>query len=213
MKYYYLMRIKAKKVTLVTVLFFICVSLFAQNNVFREDNQLTFKESESYKTINFRVDFLNSDQQIKSFLQLFKGNNNFFNVEYNAVSKICNIESKLSIDKTNVVYLTGNAGYKISEYSEKVNLMIQMPVVSADERAKIEADREEQNRILNAWPADFPQFIDTGNSEYDNKDYKKRKDEWIKNNPEKYKAISSSSKKNETDEEKQERIKRENFNK
>ncbi len=213
MKYYFTNCNFSKKGIILGLLFFIFFPLFSQNNVFREDNQLKFKESESYKTISFRVDFLNSNEQIQNFLNLFKGKSDYFNAEYNALSKLCNIESKLTVDKTAIVYLTGSSGYKISEYSETVNLFVQMPAVSAEDRAKIEADRDEQNRILNEWPKDFPQFIDTGNPEKDNADYKKRKDEWIQKNPEKYKAISTSSKTIETNEEKQERIKRENYNK
>lgn len=38
----------------------------------------------------------------------------------------------------------------------------------------------------------FPIFIDTGNPENDHVDYRKRKDQWIKENPESYKKMHTS---------------------
>lgn len=38
---------------------------------------------------------------------------------------------------------------------------------------------------------EIPKFVDTGNPEYDNQVFKNSKDEWIKNNPEKYKILHS----------------------
>jgi hypothetical protein len=37
---------------------------------------------------------------------------------------------------------------------------------------------------------EMPTYTDTGNPEYDNEIFKKKKDEWIKNNPEKYKKLN-----------------------
>lgn len=38
-------------------------------------------------------------------------------------------------------------------------------------------------------PQDFPKFEDTGNPEIDKENYFKRKEKWISENPEKYKAL------------------------
>lgn len=38
-------------------------------------------------------------------------------------------------------------------------------------------------------PADFPRLANTGNPEKDQADYARAKAEWIKNNPERYKAM------------------------
>ena len=40
-------------------------------------------------------------------------------------------------------------------------------------------------------PADFPKYIDTGNPETDRMNYKKAKDEWIKQHPKEYKEINN----------------------
>ncbi len=47
--------------------------------------------------------------------------------------------------------------------------------------------------------ADYPQFINTGNPEKDNQDFKKRKQQWINANPEKYKQISNPGMPSESD--------------
>ena len=39
----------------------------------------------------------------------------------------------------------------------------------------------------------FPKYVDTGNPEKDRDTYKVAKAEWIKNNPEKYKAMMTTS--------------------
>lgn len=204
---------KARTALLFFFVYFSLFSAFSQNKVFREDNKLKYKEEESYKTISFKVDFIENSNQVNTFIKLFKANPDIFNVSYNLVSKTCLIDSKLNIDNKSIVSITGPAGYKTSEYSEKVNLLIQMPNISREEREKIEYDRAEQNRITNNWPADFPKFINTGNPAKDNEDYKDRKTEWIKNNPEKYKAISSSSKHFETEAEKKEKLEKDNSKK
>ena len=47
--------------------------------------------------------------------------------------------------------------------------------------------------------SDYPKFINTGNPEKDNQDFKKRKQEWINANPEKYKQISNPGMPSESD--------------
>jgi hypothetical protein len=47
--------------------------------------------------------------------------------------------------------------------------------------------------------SDYPQFINTGNPEKDNEDFKKRKREWIMAHPEKYKQISNPGMPSESD--------------
>jgi nitrate/TMAO reductase-like tetraheme cytochrome c subunit len=47
----------------------------------------------------------------------------------------------------------------------------------------------EQYRKENNVPEDFPRFIDTGNPKNDLDNYYKAKQEWIKNNPEKFEKI------------------------
>lgn len=56
-------------------------------------------------------------------------------------------------------------------------------------------------------PADFPKFIDTGNPKSDNYNYQKAKENWILENPEKYKIIINYGK--TTDSENQEKISKE----
>lgn len=163
----------------------------------------------SYKSITFKVEFLENANQVNTFLKLLKESTDILNVQFDEQSKTCTVDSKLNIDIKSIVSITGSAGYKTSEFSEKVNLLIQMPNISHEEREKIEYDREQQNRIIDNWPSDFPKFVDTGNPTKDNADYKNKKDEWIKNNPEKYITISSSSRKFETEAEKNERIEKE----
>lgn len=47
--------------------------------------------------------------------------------------------------------------------------------------------------------SDYPQFINTGNIQKDNEDFKTRKLEWINAHPEKYKQISSPTAPSEID--------------
>jgi hypothetical protein len=47
--------------------------------------------------------------------------------------------------------------------------------------------------------SDYPQFINTGNIQKDNEDFKTRKLEWINANPEKYKQISGPTAPSESD--------------
>ncbi len=47
----------------------------------------------------------------------------------------------------------------------------------------------EQYRKENNVPEDFPRFIDTGNPKKDLDNYYKAKQEWIKNNPERFEKI------------------------
>jgi hypothetical protein len=44
-----------------------------------------------------------------------------------------------------------------------------------------------------AIPDDFPKFVNTGNALYDQEVYDKAKSEWIRNNPERYKAMLESN--------------------
>ncbi len=46
-----------------------------------------------------------------------------------------------------------------------------------------------QSNSIKSLPADFPKYKDTGNPEADKLDYKTRKEKWISENPERYKAL------------------------
>lgn len=204
---------KTLQVLLFLIIYFSLNTVFAQNKIIREDNKLTYKETESYKSICFKVEHIINTDQANSLINLLKTDPSIFKVSFDIVKKECRIDARLEIDKNRIINLTGPSGYKVYEYTEQVNLLIEMPKISYVEREKIESDREEQNRIINNWPDDFPQFINTGNPAKDNEDYKKRKDAWIKNNPEKYKTISSGSKHFESEKEKKDRQDRENIKK
>lgn len=197
------------------VLLFLCafsnlVSSYAQNAVIREDNKLTYKNDESYKTISFNVVTIDSKPTADKFISLLKSNADIFDVSFDIGSKQCVVKSKLNVDKKTIINITGPAGFKTSEYAEKVNLMIKMPDITHEERAKIEYDREQQNRVIDNWPADFPKYVNTGNTKKDDADYAAKKAEWVAKNPEKYKTISTSSRKFEPETEKKERMAKEN---
>ena len=51
--------------------------------------------------------------------------------------------------------------------------------------------RHAQNQKTSKLPSDFPKYINTGNKKLDDANYDNAKQEWINNNPQRYKALSS----------------------
>lgn len=161
----------------------------AQNNIFTEQNKLSFKESESYKTVTFHVGNLETQHEIDKLINLLKSNSDVFNVAIDNQTMICTIECKIKMDKATIVGITGPNGYKTSEYEEQIHLLVQMPNISTEDRARMQAERDNDNLLLINSSNAYPKFKNTGNPESDNADFAKRKKEWIKNNPEKYKLM------------------------
>lgn len=168
------------------------IGLYAQNGIFNENNEMKYKEEESYKSISFDVEWFDENLNENSLINLLKSNSNILFVEYNSNTKNCKIDSKLAIDKKNIIELLGPLGYKTSEYQEEVHLLIQMPTISAEDREKMQKQRDYDNWLIKNTSSDYPQFINTGNPEHDNEDFAKRKKEWVINNPEKYNRMISS---------------------
>lgn len=59
-------------------------------------------------------------------------------------------------------------------------------------------DTAKTQTIINEFP-DYPKYVNTGNLEKDQQDFNKRKLEWIKANPEKYKLLISPIPQSERD--------------
>ncbi|OFX55435.1 MAG: hypothetical protein A2046_12510 [Bacteroidetes bacterium GWA2_30_7] len=123
-----------KKLILFYLFFAFNFILLAQDNIFNKDNQLTYKEVESYKSINFKVWNIESQEQIDKFIQLLKNNSDVFCAYYNQSNKECNIDTRLNLAQMDIVILTGTNGYKISDYKEKVNLHVSKSTAPQQER-------------------------------------------------------------------------------
>ncbi|OFX26450.1 MAG: hypothetical protein A2033_16335 [Bacteroidetes bacterium GWA2_31_9] len=118
----------------------------AQNNIFNESNQLKYRDEESYKSINFKVEWFDSDKSEASLKQLLKSNSDVFYTVYNSLTKECTVESKLNIDRTYINSLLGTKGYKISEYTEKVHLFVSTRQVSASEQKRLTNVRKNSDK-------------------------------------------------------------------
>lgn len=176
-----------------------------------KESQLTYKENESYNSITFEVESVNNQQDLDFFKKLLNTNLKIYNIDFDFSTKKCTIDAQVDISKKEIVDVCGRNGIKTSNYTEKKHLLIQMPKISDEDRIKMNSQRMEGNRIIDNWPKDFPRYIDTGNKEKDNQDYNQKKQEWIQKNPEKYKEISTSKYTYETENEKKDRLERENY--
>ncbi|OFX45467.1 MAG: hypothetical protein A2046_12255 [Bacteroidetes bacterium GWA2_30_7] len=123
-----------KKILSLIILISSFLYISAQNNPFTEQNKLTFKESESYKTVTFLVSHLETQQEINQLINLIKSNPDVFNVSFDNQTMTCTIECKIKMDKLTIVGITGTNGYKISEYEEKVHLFVSTSTAPKQER-------------------------------------------------------------------------------
>lgn len=117
------------------------ISSYAQENIFNENNQLRYKEEESYKHISFNIEWYDTDKSEISLMNILRNNSDIFFSEYNPTTKRCNIDAKLSIDKAYINSLLGTKGYKISEYLEEVHLFVSTVQISESEQKRLERVR------------------------------------------------------------------------
>ena len=76
------------------------------------------------------------------------------------------------------------------ENSSSVNQSSSDDVNNKDKELKDNSEFETKSTNKHqSLPPDFPKYIDTGEKLKDIENYRKRRDEWIKNNPEKYKSF------------------------
>jgi len=83
--------------------------------------------------------------------------------------------------------------YNDPDEKEKLNKEMRRRRALEEERIEKEKQEETKSQYLNNLPQDYPRFESTGNQVEDNKKYTEAKQEWIKNNPEKYRQISKKN--------------------
>ena len=106
----------------------------AQDKIFSPENEMTYRDEESYKSISFLVNGITNEQEKTKLINLIKSIPNVFLADFNIQSAVCSVETKLDVEKENIVAVTGHAGYKVSEYSQEVHLMVIQNTMSEQQR-------------------------------------------------------------------------------
>ena len=106
----------------------------AQDKIFSPENEMTYRDEESYKSISFLVNGITNEQEKTELINLIKSIPNVFWTDFDIQSAVCSVETKLDVEKENIVAVTGHAGYKVSEYSQEVHLMVIQNTMSEQQR-------------------------------------------------------------------------------
>lgn len=176
-----------KKLLFVLFLVFVGASIYAQqyNGLVRDDNKTEFNIDKSYKTIIFVVG--NQDLTESEIKNALDSEIELFSFEFNMNSRECKIRTDVSVTKEEIVPIMSSSNFKMSNYYEKVNLLIKNANVSQEKIAKQYAIRQVDNLMLSEEYSDYPKL--KGSTQEDINEYARQKEEWIRKNPEKYKKL------------------------
>lgn len=196
-----------KIIVLLILTFSISWNLFSQEKTDIEKRGLL--EKRSYKVITFNYEG-NNDAILNKVNKQLLANENIVLSSFNLNDKLWTIHAWLNVQKEDVLFLIGRNGIKTSNYKEEI-FMKENKTISNRQFSNLN-EKEQYNIINNIVPyEDYPKFIDTGNHDEDLKDYNQRKQKWINDNPEKYKQLSAPNQLTETEEERLDRINKENL--
>lgn len=169
-----------KRLLFTAILFSISVSLS-----FSQENRIDFKvsptkskveiEKPDFRAVSFKLIGVANDEK-RAEIENLLNNSGFI------------MECKLQLSGKCFMFVKED---KTADYIRKTLLLPNY--VDYDFISVVVNDKSLMGKSESIVPADFPQFIDTGNPEQDNIDFATRKDDWIENNPEKYKEINSGN--------------------
>ena len=191
-----------KKIIKLLVVLFIII----QHSTFNIHHSLAQVQSEkigelekqtSFKIIKFSVLGINTPADAMNLKSLLEAKNGILSCETDLKNNQCTIFADFVIQKKDIVALTGPAGIKTSNFSEK----IYFKRTQKTDNAHIPEKESETKKIKSniELPPDFPKYIDTGNPEFDSNNYKMAKEQWISNNYERYKELLNSGQNKITD--------------
>jgi hypothetical protein len=83
--------------------------------------------------------------------------------------------------------LVGEVSFTQIMVNPNTNKSIESTNITQDQEELIQKELKKNEKI------NFPVFINTGNADLDNENYKKAKDAWVLANPEKYKQMISTN--------------------
>ena len=183
----------------------------------------------NFKVITLAIFGINNDTEAIKLKNSIEALSEVHNCEVDYKDNQCTIIAGFTIQKEDILGITGPAGIKTSNYSEdirwqnnhlsknKITLTNEMeqakevtttPEEEEKVKEKIRIEKEERRKLeieLNAklaqervttaapennLPKGYPKNINTGNQIEDDNNYAIAKEEWIRNNPEKYRRLS-----------------------
>ncbi|OFY96108.1 MAG: hypothetical protein A3K10_16740 [Bacteroidetes bacterium RIFCSPLOWO2_12_FULL_31_6] len=156
--------------------------------------------------ILFFVPFVKTNAQIQSFkYEAFKDYNDNTRIAYFYIDGINSEKEEQFVQnelRKNVEILMFSVYPKTDNLNRcmiKTKSALDETIVKNFINKAINLFNQNPNTDINNIPNNFPKYIDTGNKEYDNKIYKAKKEEWIKNHPEEYNKIKGNGQMSEED--------------
>ncbi|MFH1321818.1 MAG: hypothetical protein ABII90_14355 [Bacteroidota bacterium] len=176
----------------------------------------------NFKIIKFSVYGINSMEDAAHLKKIIESKDGIQSCETDINKEICTIIARFSIQKKDIVDITGPAGIKTSNYTEEIYIKHNPPTkntMTEEQKAQLLYKRQqntygnrnndvktyEMNQVKEIkkqaiiensgdLPADFPRYVDTGNPEDDQKKYAKAKEQWIHDNPWRYNELFNKNK-------------------
>lgn len=122
--------------------FFLARSQSLDNQTFPPENQLMYVDDESSKDISFHITHIAADVSEHDLRNLFQNQQWYRSMNYNSTTGMCRLEAKAGLTRADLITFLGKEGYKISEYMEKSNLVMQPALISPEHRRNLEYVRQ-----------------------------------------------------------------------
>ncbi|MBU0765494.1 MAG: hypothetical protein KJ607_11730, partial [Bacteroidetes bacterium] len=114
----------------------------SNGNPFTKETQLQYKQDESHKLITFVIDKSYNGQVAAGIREELLKQATVRTCEYDMQEYKFELTTDVDVSKKEITGILGSAGYKISEYTEKVNLIVSAPQISPEQRKKQEYIRQ-----------------------------------------------------------------------
>ncbi len=191
------MKTLIKKILRLLILFSIIFSTSPILAQLTSEKISELEKQTNFKIIRFSVYGINTPADAMNLKSLLEAKNGILSCETDLKNNECTIFADFVIQKKDIVALTGPAGIKTSNFSEEIYFKRTQKADNAHITEKESETKKIRSNI--ELPPDFPKYIDTGNPELDQYNYKIAKEQWISNNYERYKELLNSGKNEITD--------------
>ncbi|MBI4647217.1 MAG: hypothetical protein HY738_11685 [Bacteroidia bacterium] len=117
-----------------------------ESKKFSIGTELQYIDDESCKEISFIVGNVYTRDNAQPLISLLIKNNWVLSCDFDYVEGLCSVKAKVNASKKDIINILGSNGYKISNYSEKVNLVVSSSNISNIEKRNQEFVRRHPER-------------------------------------------------------------------